>query len=188
MEPPRTRRLWSRVAGRFAIFSVLEHELSPLPPRPPQRVITLELRDWVVVAALTRDGRFILVRQHRHGIDAPTLEPAGGVIDPPEPPHEAALRELREETGFLAGRLESLGMVHPNPAIQENRCHLFLALDCDDGGVLDLDLHEDTEPSLWTPAEVRGELDRGGITHALAVIALERALARLEGRRAPCPA
>jgi 8-oxo-dGTP pyrophosphatase MutT (NUDIX family) len=40
---------------------------------------------------------------------------------------EAAARELREETGYRAEDIVELGWVHPNPPIQNNRCHTFLA-------------------------------------------------------------
>jgi 8-oxo-dGTP pyrophosphatase MutT (NUDIX family) len=138
---------------------------------------TLELRDWVSVAAVTVDGAFVLVRQHRHGVDAVTLETAGGLIDAGEEPAVAALRELREETGYVAEDVESLGWVHPNPAIQGNRCHLYLARGAREIGVPEGDEHESTEAVLMDAAELSAALQDGRISHALAVVTLLRALA-----------
>jgi ADP-ribose pyrophosphatase len=44
-------------------------------------------------------------------------------------PADAAQRELREETGYAGEDLVPLGVVHPNPAIMNNRCHVFMARD-----------------------------------------------------------
>ncbi|WP_245678014.1 NUDIX hydrolase [Chondromyces crocatus] len=140
---------------------------------------TMVLADWVAVAATTEDGQILLVRQHRHGVDAVTLEVAGGCIDPGEEPEVAALRELREETGYAAEVVESLGWVHPNPAIQGNRCFLYLARGAKHVGPPAGDEHESVEPVLLAPEEIPAATRDGRISHVLAVIALDRALAWL---------
>ncbi len=134
--------------------------------------------DWVAAVAITDDDRFVLVRQHRYGIDAVTLEPAGGIIDPGEDPAEAAVRELREETGYAGSAVESLGVVHPNPAMQDNRCWFFLVRGARVVGDLACDENESVEPVILTRGEVEAALESGEISHALAVIPLMRALAR----------
>ena len=175
------RRERSEVVGTFGYFEVERHDLEVTFGERVQAhsVFTVRAPDWVSVAAVSSDGRFILVRQHRHGIDGETLETAGGIIDEGESPAVAALRELREETGFVASKVESLGVVHPNPALQSNRCFLFLARGAEDRGELDTDEHEHTEPVVMSRAEVESALAQGKITHALAVLALERAFLAL---------
>ena len=106
--------------------------------------------DWVNVVALTREGELLVVEQFRHGIDAPTLEIPGGGCDGAESPEAAARRELREETGFISGHWVALGSCTPNPATQNNRCHTFLALDCDSAGGLELDPAEELQ--VWAMA------------------------------------
>lgn len=69
----------------------------------------LRAPDAVVVFALTHDERIILIRQNRIARGGPTLECPAGAIEPGETPREAALRELREETGFEAGEIFALG-------------------------------------------------------------------------------
>jgi 8-oxo-dGTP pyrophosphatase MutT (NUDIX family) len=134
--------------------------------------------DWVTTVAITADDRFVLVRQHRYGIDALTLEPAGGIIDPGEAPEEAAVRELREETGYAGEAVESLGLVYPNAAMQDNRCWFFLVRGARVVGDLACDENESVEPLTMSRAEVVAALESGEISHALAVVALMRALAR----------
>jgi ADP-ribose pyrophosphatase len=137
----------------------------------------LHLPDWVNVIPVTADGQVVFVRQHRCGIDASTLEIPGGCVEPGEDPAFAASRELREETGY-SGPLVALGAVWSNPAIQNNRTHLFLARPAVRSSDPDPDPGEQIEVVLRPLASVVGLLDAGAIDHALAVVALERALRR----------
>lgn len=178
MAIPIPRRRKSEVLGDYGKIRLERHELEG-EPEDALPWFTLGLSDWVVIAAVTDDGRFVLVRQHRQGINDLSIETAGGIIDPGEDPAEAALRELREETGFQAERAEPLGWVHPNAALQANRCHLFLAAGATPVPGWSSDASEITEPVVLTESELRAALASGAISHALAVIALERALSRL---------
>ena len=85
------------------------------------------MADWVTVVPITAAGRVVMIRQYRHGTGEIGLEIPGGVIDPGEEPLAAARRELREETGYGASELASIGQVAPNPALQDNRCYSFVA-------------------------------------------------------------
>lgn len=103
--------------------------------------IALDAPDCVVVIPEYR-GSFVLVRQWRHGAARITAEFPGGVIDRGEDPREAALRELREETGFRAGRMTLLGELSPNPALFNSRFYCFLAEDLTQSGTPDPDPDE----------------------------------------------
>jgi ADP-ribose pyrophosphatase len=136
----------------------------------PRVVITAP--DWVNVVALTRDGDAILVRQFRFGVEANTLEIPGGMVDEGEEPATAAARELEEETGFRASELVLLGAVHPNPALQSNRCHSYLALGCEPKHSLVKDEGEDIEVVLVPASALQRLVREGKITHALVVNAV----------------
>jgi ADP-ribose pyrophosphatase len=167
------------MAERLLETPVFAIEAFPVETREGTRkYFRLRLPDWVNVACRTTDGRWVLIRQHRWGIDQGTLEVPGGVVEPGEDAGVAGLRELVEETGYGGGALESLGWVHPNPAIQDNRCHLFLLRDAVRIAEPHLDPGEDIEVTLLTTDEVRAALASGAITHALAALSLTRALAR----------
>jgi 8-oxo-dGTP pyrophosphatase MutT (NUDIX family) len=129
--------------------------------------------DWVNVVAFTRRSELLAVEQFRHGIDAPTLEIPGGGCDPGETPAQAARRELREETGFVSGQWVALGSCTPNPATQNNRCHTFLALDCDPDGALELDPAEELQVWAVTWPEWQTRMRRGDIHHALVLSAFQ---------------
>lgn len=83
----------------------------------------------VAVLPLHDDGTVTLIRQLRPAVDAIMLELPAGRLDPGEKPAACGLRELAEETGLAAGRLEPLGAIHPSPGVFDEIVHLFLATD-----------------------------------------------------------
>jgi ADP-ribose pyrophosphatase YjhB (NUDIX family) len=106
------------------------------------------------------------------------LEIPGGMVDAGESPEDGGIRELAEETGYGGGRLVPLGWVHPNPAIQGNKCWLYAMLDAVVVGETQLDAGEDIKVELVGISELPDLLDRGAISHALAIVGLQRVLAR----------
>ena len=84
---------------------------------------------------------------------------------------QTALREVVEETGYEAERVEFLGAVHPNPAIQNNLCHTFLACDARPRQAQKLDGSEDIEVQEVSWAEIPKMIDQGEITHSLVITA-----------------
>lgn len=166
---------WRRIASsrlqRCRVFDVDAVRFEPPGGGAPETFYCIDAPDWINVIPLTADDDVLFVRQYRFGTEEFTLEIPGGMCDPGEGPREAALRELREETGYAAGELIELGFVHPNPAIQTNRCHTFLARDLIERGVPTPDGHEAFEQER-VPLERVGSLiaDRE-ITHALVIAA-----------------
>ena len=134
-----------------------------------RRFVVLDSTDWVNVIALTRDDRVVLIRQFRVGTSAIELEIPGGMVDPGEEPRAAAERELREETGYVASSWRHLGVVRPNPAIQGNRLHTFLALDAEPRDTPTFDEGEVCETELRPLDEVTTMLRDGTIDHALVI-------------------
>lgn len=81
--------------------------------------------DWVVIVATDQQGQAILVQQYRHGMGVVSTELPGGAIEPDDAsPAEAALRELREETGYVAEHAEVLATLSANPSNHSNRFHV----------------------------------------------------------------
>ncbi len=171
------REIWNKRGstrvGNFRIFSVrLDRAVSPDTGYENDFTI-LETVDWVNVVALTAEGDFILVRQFRHGTEEYTVEIPGGAIDPGDTdPAASAVRELEEETGYIAERIEPIGVVEPNPAFQTNRCYTFLAQDARPVGTVRPDPGEEIEVFLATPSQVDRMVRDGEIRHALVIAAL----------------
>ena len=86
-------------------------------------------------------------------------------------PIEAARRELLEETGYEAQTLVPLGSVAPNPAIQNNRCSSYLALNAAPAGGQQLDAGEDIEVEEVPYSSIPELIGDGTINHGLVVVA-----------------
>lgn len=127
--------------------------------------------DWVIVIA-ERDGKFLMVKQWRHGEKHLSIEFPGGVIDEGETPEEAARRELLEETGFKAGKLTYLGKMNPNPALFRNHSHFFAASDLISTGEQDLDEDEYVQYFEIPKEEVIAGMASDDYNHALMAAAL----------------
>ena len=134
--------------------------------------------DWVHVVALTDAQELVLVEQYRHAIGKSVLELPGGVIDPADAtPLAAGQRELLEETGHAAHDWRPLGALYPNPAIQTNRCHGFVATGCHKRTSATLEAGEEGMVVRCMPlAEVLAGLSNGLLGNAMHVAALLLAL------------
>jgi ADP-ribose pyrophosphatase len=167
-EPPyRWKKLREEPYAKTRIFDVVRAFFQHPRRAKEQDFFVINPPDWVNVVALTTDGQLVLVRQFRYGINEFSLEIPGGVIDAGEDPVTAGVRELREESGFVGRNARLLGSIHPNPAMQSNRCHLVLVEDAQRSAELDWDPDEEMEIVTLPVDEVYALAHRGGITHSL---------------------
>ena len=132
----------------------------------------LKSPDCINIIPITKDGRIILVRQHRLGNDMVTLETPGGIIDDGEDALDAARRELREETGYIAEKVVHLHTLQMNPAIMNSNVHFFLAEGCEMEGDQRLDREEDIEVITADIGEIGEMIRKGGIAHVMVITAL----------------
>jgi ADP-ribose pyrophosphatase len=89
----------------------------------------VELPDYVSVIALTPSRDVLFVRQYRPVVERHTIELPSGHIEENESPEEAARRELLEETGYVAERIELLGTLVPDVGRLANRMWCYFAPD-----------------------------------------------------------
>jgi ADP-ribose pyrophosphatase len=131
----------------------------------------LDSPDWVNVIPLTPENEVILVRQYRLGTNQFSLEIPGGMLDPGESAAGAAVRELLEETGYSGEEAERIGTVHPNPAINTNRCHTYVVRNARRRTEPRQDSTEDIEVQSVPLAQIPPLIREGRITHALVIAA-----------------
>jgi ADP-ribose pyrophosphatase len=75
------------------------------------------------------DPQVLLIRQYRYAAGGPVWEVPAGRLDPGEDPADCARRELAEEAGVTAGRLERLTTIYTTPGFTDEKIHLFAAYD-----------------------------------------------------------
>jgi len=73
------------------------------------------------------DPQILLIRQYRYAADGFIYEIPAGRLEPGEPPVECAVRELREETGCTADKMEHLYTMYTTPGFTDEKIHLFVA-------------------------------------------------------------
>lgn len=91
------------------------------------RLEIIEHGGSVVIVPIDQDGNVIFVRQYRHATAQDILELPAGTRDDDEPHDECAAREIREETGMEAGKLEKLGEFYLAPGYSTEFMVVFLA-------------------------------------------------------------
>ncbi|HAD03293.1 MAG: ADP-ribose pyrophosphatase [Desulfuromonadales bacterium GWD2_61_12] len=110
--------------GRIVTLALESHRL------PDGRTATFEIvRHPGGAAALPilSDGRVMLIRQFRPAVGGMVIEAPAGKLDNGEAPEECVKRELMEEIGYRAGRLEKVGTMHSSVGFCDECIHLYLA-------------------------------------------------------------
>ena len=139
-------------------------------------------RSYVVIVAKDTDGRYICVRQYRHGIRAVTTEfPAGGIerqdgkeyggLDSAEDALEAARRELQEETGYVSDEWKHLITVPSCATIADNYAFVFSAENCRKVSGQSLDEFEFLNVELHTAEEMEMLVHTGKFEQAIHIMA-----------------
>lgn len=128
-------------------------------------------RGGVAVLALDEAGRVSLVRQHRIAVDQLLLELPAGKREAGEEPELTARRELEEECGLLAGRIDYLGAFYATPGYCDEALHLYWAQELSPGQS-HLDPGEFLENSSMDFWELHSLVMRGEIQDAKTALAV----------------
>ncbi len=114
------------IAWRGLIFNV-ERMNVRLPSGKPSVRDVVRHPGAAAIVALTETGKIALVRQYRASLDRVTVEIPAGKLDPGEDPLVCAKRELKEETGFVAGRIAYLTTIATSCGFSDELIHIYLA-------------------------------------------------------------
>ncbi len=87
----------------------------------------LEHKPCVAILPVTDEGRIVLIKQYRHAVDEEIFEIPAGIIEEGEEPRASACRELREETGFMPGKLEEIAAIYTTPGFCDEKIYVYIA-------------------------------------------------------------
>jgi ADP-ribose pyrophosphatase len=107
-------------------FSVRKDQVR-LPDGAETQLDIVEHNGGVGILPLDAEGNVWFVRQYRHAIGVELLELPAGTLEPGEPPEVCAQREIQEEIGMRAGKIQKIGTFYLAPGYSSERMHLFLA-------------------------------------------------------------
>ena len=138
----------------------------------------------VCIVPLDADGSVLMVRQYRKAVESLLLEAPAGVIEPGEEPREAALRELREEVGHTARRLEPLADFWLAPGYLTERMYAYLATELE-RSPLKPDDDEELEVVRVPLAEAVAKVLSGEIRDAKSIVSLLLAQRHMAPTTAP---
>ena len=152
---------------------------------------TLWQPDWVLILARTKEGKWVMTEQYRHGTGKIALEFPAGIIDKGETPEEAAVRELQEECGYVldkrrenaAMRLQTrdessesgvsgtqyVGSFSVNPDRHRGKFHVVFIDGVERLGKTSFDDTEDIETFLYTDEEFQAKVADGTFNHPLQI-------------------
>lgn len=169
----RERKISRQVFFRGRVVDLWVDEVR-LPDGATGRREIVAHRPAVAVVPLLPDARVLLVRQFRYAVGKSLLEIPAGILEPGETPRRGAIRELREETGYRAGRLRSLGSVLTSPGFCRERIHLFWADALEVAGAPAPDDDERVTPVCLSWKRAMQMVRNGEIEDAKTVLALSR--------------
>ncbi len=130
----------------------------------------VEFDDAVVVVPVLADGSVVLIRNERFAVGEKLYEFPAGKIDGDEAPEDCASRELTEETGYTAGRLEKLGGFYSCPGAVTEYIHAFVATELAEGPQR-LEEYERIEVELVGPGRIDDMIRTGGLHDAKSISA-----------------
>lgn len=167
---------------KSGLFRLRTDELQLPDGRVMPRYYVIEFADWVNILPITDKGEAVLVKQYRHASGRWHLEIPGGSMDPHrlESAAEGARREMLEETGFDSEEIVHVGSHYPNPALQNNQMHTFVAKACVKIQEQQLDEFEDVEVYICSLQRLRQHILEGDIDHSLMLASLLQILNFLE--------
>ena len=149
----------------------VENLLVRLPDERERNYNLVRHHNSVTIIPIDAENMVWFVTQFRMGSENILLELPAGVMDENETPMDCALREVREETGMAAGKMEQLGSVYLAPGYSNELNHIFLATDLH-YDPLDMDEDEFLQVKKIPLKEMRSLVNEGKLQDSKSLAAL----------------
>jgi ADP-ribose pyrophosphatase len=133
-------------------------------------------KDYSTIVPFVSNDAILIIRSYRHLVDSVEIEVPSGYVDEGETPKEAAIRELKEETGYVANDVISLGYYTLDYSMFEQKGNLFAAYGLFKEGNQSLGIMENIQIETMSVKEIRQLLYEGKVLNAATIVALYRAL------------
>ncbi len=147
-------------------------ETRRLPNNCTVRLEVVEHRGAALILPLLAKDKVIVLKQFRPVINRYIYELPAGTLEVGETPYQCARREIKEETGYQAARLERLGAIYPVPGYSTEKIHIFKATGLTRPKVKALlDQDEILYPEVFTRKQVQDFFLRGRIVDAKSICA-----------------
>lgn len=127
--------------------------------------------DWVLILPQTKDGKWVMTHQYRHGTGRVSLEFPAGIVENGEDPLLAAKRELEEEAEYLGGTYKCVGEFSVNPDRHRGKFFVYLATGVTPGGSLKQDETEEITHLEISTEELEEKIRTGEMDHMLQIAA-----------------
>ena len=134
-------------------------------------VWVMDAPTWVNVIPITKDQKVVMIKQYRFGSQEISLEIPGGMVDAGEEVFSAAIREMKEETGYDSKEVHQIGKISPNPALMSNNNYSYVAYNVEKTGDQQLDNMEDIEVLEVGLNQIPKLINNGEINHSLVISA-----------------
>jgi ADP-ribose pyrophosphatase len=131
----------------------------------------IKRKNYSTIVPFISNDQILVIKSYRHLVDSIQIEVPSGYIETGEDPQEAALRELKEETGYGAKEIIKIGTYTPDYTMFEQKGNLFVAYDLVNEGDQKLGSMELIEPVILTVREIMKLLSEGKILNASSIVA-----------------
>lgn len=163
--------LESQLTYEGKILKVTVDKIQMPDGKPAYRETVIRGKNAAAVLPVDADGNIVFVRQYRHAFGEELLEIPAGVMESGEDAEETVVRELEEETGWKAGRIEFLCQMYPTVGFCSEKIFLYFAFDLSQG-VQKLDVDEFVEVETYSLTQALEMIANGQIKDGKTIAAI----------------
>ncbi|MDP2632527.1 MAG: NUDIX hydrolase [Candidatus Curtissbacteria bacterium] len=166
---------WNTVKSKVILDNyycrVIQEEVLTSTGKVVPEYFLVSRRDVVIIVPVTKSGKFVLIREYKHGVGQQILMFPAGLVDTDKNARDTAIKELREETGYNTGRVHFLGTFYEYPSNDTHKVYVFLAKNLPEAPSGSISKDEETELLYLTQDKLKKMILKNELKLATAVCA-----------------